>query len=34
MEHELFPTDYFKLLFMNQQNLLQTMIFTTKCIVK
>jgi len=29
MEHDLILTDYFKLLFMNLQNILQTMIFAT-----
>jgi len=27
MEHDLIPVDYLKLLFLNQQNILQSMIF-------
>ena len=34
MEHNLSPTDYIKLLFMNQQNIWQTMIYATKSIAK
>jgi len=33
MEHNLFPIDHFKLLFMIQQNILQNMIFFTLCFV-
>jgi hypothetical protein len=34
MEHNLFPTDHFNLLFVNQQNIWQSMIFVTNSFVK
>jgi hypothetical protein len=34
MEHNMFPIDHIKLLFMNQQNIRQTAIFVTKSFVK
>jgi len=34
IEHDFIPTDHFKLLFMNQWNILQNIIFVTFCFVK
>jgi hypothetical protein len=34
MEHGLIPTDYIKLLFMNNPNIWQTVMFATKNVVK
>ena len=34
MEHNLFPEDHIKFLFMNQHNILQTIVFATKSAVK